>query len=235
MSAPARGVALVSGAGSGIGRACALALAGRGHSLGLLGRRLAPLEEVLAQTEGSGVAVATDVRDAAAVEIAVRRIEAEIGPVEVVVPAAGVARVAPFTQLAAQPFDEVVATNLLGCANLLRAVLPAMLERRHGTLVPILSVAARRTFPGWSAYSASKWGLLGLVETLREELAGSGLRILALTPGATVSPLWDTLPGEWDHTRMMAPEAVVRALLWGLELEGAAVEEIRLRPPGGDL
>lgn len=235
MSAPARGVALVSGAGSGIGRACALALAGRGHALGVIGRRLAPLQAVLAESGGPGLAVVADVRDAAAMEAAVRRIEAEVGPVEVVVPAAGVACIAPFAELSSQPFDEVVATNLLGCANLLRAALPSMQARRRGSLVPILSVAARRTFPGWSAYSASKWGLLGLVETLREELAGSGLRILALTPGATASPLWDALPGEWDRGRMIPPEAVVAALLWGLDAEGAAVEEIRLRPLGGDL
>src|SRR5690606_34267721 len=124
-----------------------------------------------------------------------------LGPVDLVLPAAGIASVAPFAEQPAEEFEAQVAVNLLGCANLLRAALPSMLARRRGDLVAILSVAARRTFPGWSGYAASKWGLLGLVESLREELAGSGLRVLALTPGATDSPLWDGLPGHWERER----------------------------------
>jgi NAD(P)-dependent dehydrogenase (short-subunit alcohol dehydrogenase family) len=111
-----------------------------------------------------------------------------------------------------------------------------MREAGAGTLVAILSVAARRVFPGWSAYCASKWGLLGLVETLRAELAGSGVRVLALTPGATATPLWNAIEGEWDRSRMIPPGEVARALLWALEAgERVQIEEIRLQPPGGDL
>jgi len=102
--------------------------------------------------------------------------------------------------------------------------------------VPLLSVAARRGFPGWSAYCASKWGLAGLVAALREELAGSGLRITAVYPGATDTPIWDGMPGEWDRSRMVPAAEVARAIGYALSADPrAVVEEIHLGPAGGAL
>lgn len=229
------GVAVVSGAGSGIGREIALALARRGHRLALVGRRRAPLERTLAEAGGEGLILPADVRDASALADAARSALA-LGPPEVVVAAAGAAAVAPFLEAEAAEFERIVDVNLLGTARLLRGFLPAMVARGRGAVVPILSVAARQAFPGWSAYAASKWGLLGLVETLRIELAGSGVRIIALTPGATDSPLWNDLPGSWDRQRMIPAAEVADALLWALDAgDAVAIEEIRMRPPGGDL
>lgn len=229
------GVAVVTGAGSGIGREIALALARRGHRLALVGRRRAPLERTLAEAGGEGLILPADVRDASDLgEVA--RSALALGPPEVVVAAAGAAAVAPFLEAEAAEFEHVVEVNLLGTARLLRAFLPTMVARGRGAVVPILSVAARQAFPGWSAYAASKWGLLGLVETLRIELAGSGVRIIALTPGATDSPLWNDLPGSWDRQRMIPAVEVANALLWALDAgDAVAIEEIRMRPPGGDL
>lgn len=230
------GTAVITGAGSGIGAAVARALGQRGHGLVLVGRRLAPLQRALEASGGRGLALALDVRDDAAVARAVLSAEAELGPIEVAIPGAGVARVGAFTQLPASAFRETLDTNLVGVANLFRAVLPGMIERGRGQLVPLLSVASRHAFPGWSAYCASKWGLLGLVEALREDLKGSGVRICAVTPGATASPLWNEVPGEWDHEAMIPAEEVARAVVWALEAgDGVAVEEIRLQPPGGNL
>jgi NADP-dependent 3-hydroxy acid dehydrogenase YdfG len=230
------GVALVSGGGSGIGRAIALALAARGRPVALLGRRREPVEAALRETGGRGLALAVDVRDETAVAAAVARVEEEVGPIDVAVPAAGVARVAPFLELPAAAWRESLDTNLLGAANLFRACLPAMRARGRGHLLPILSVAARRGFPSWTAYCASKWGLAGLVAALREELAGSGVRISALVPGATDTGLWREVPGSWDRAAMIPVEQVARAAVWILEGdESSTVEELRLQPPGGDL
>ena len=236
MTPPLPAVAVVSGAGSGIGREVALALAGRGRRLALIGRRAAPLAAVLEQAGVPGLVFAHDVRDAGALASAAARVERELGPVEEIVPAAGLARVAPFLDAPAEEFDAVLATNLSGAANVVRAFLPGPRARGHGAIVALLSVASRRAFPGWSAYCASKFGLLGLVETLRAELAGTGVRVIAITPGATASPLWDELPGDWDRTRMIPAADVARAVLWALDAAtDVAVEEIRLRPAGGDL
>lgn len=232
---PGRGVAVVSGAGSGIGREVALALGRRGYRLALLGRRREPLERTLSEAGGDGLVLPADVGDAPAVDEAARAALA-LGAPEVVVAAAGAAAVAPFLAQPAAEFERIVDVNLLGTARLLRAFLPAMVARGRGAVVPVLSIAARQAFEGWSAYAASKWGLLGLVETLRLELAGTGVRLVALTPGATDSPLWNDLPGAWDRSRMIPAVEVARALLWALEAgEGVAIEEIRMRPPGGDL
>jgi 3-oxoacyl-[acyl-carrier protein] reductase len=236
MKPTSRGVAMISGAGSGIGREVAAALARRGHALALVGRRATALEAVLAETGAHGLSLALDVRDAEAVEAAVRRVEAELGPIEVVLPAAGVARVAPFLEQTAAAFGESIATNLLGAANLFRSCLPGLVGRRRGHLLPILSVASRQGFPSWSAYCASKWGLAGLVAALREELKGSGVRLTSIVPGATDSSIWEGLPGDWDRSRMIPVAEISRAVVWALESgAGVEVEEIRLQPPGGNL
>jgi len=235
-TAPAvTGAAVVSGAGSGIGRAVALALARRGHPLVLLGRHAASLAATLAAAGGNGMALVVDVRDAGAVQTAVERSRAAGFVAQIVVPAAGVARVAPFAELGPDAWRESLETNLLGSIFLYRSFLPDLLGR-GGHLFALLSVAAKRGFPNWTAYAASKWGLRGAVAALREELSGTPVRITEIYPGATDSPLWESVPGEWNRTAMMAPEAVARALVWALDADPSAnIEQIHLQPRGGNL
>lgn len=230
------GVAVVSGGGSGLGRELALELSGRGHPIVLLGRREGYLRQVLDLAGGDGLAIACDVRDAEAMERVVREVESRWGAAEVVVPAAGVATIAHLEETAPAAFAEIVATNLTGAYHLIRAFLPGMRRRERGWIFPILSVAARRAFPGWSAYCASKWGLAGLVAALREEIAGSGIRITALYPGATDTPIWNAMPGDWNRANMMKPGEIARALAYALGAgPSTQVEEIHLGPAGGAL
>jgi 3-oxoacyl-[acyl-carrier protein] reductase len=232
------GVAVVSGAGSGLGREIALELARRGYELALLGRRQAPLEETLALAgagEGSLI-LPCDVRDAVALERCAEEIRSRWGAADLVVPAAGVVSIAPVEETTPDDFAAILDTNLTGVFLLVRALLPAMKARSRGWIIPLLSVAARRGFPGWSAYCASKWGLAGLVAALREELKGTGVRITALYPGATDTPIWDHLPGEWNRASMVPPREVARALGYVLDTDSAAlVEEVHLGPAGGAL
>ncbi|HSG38343.1 MAG TPA: SDR family oxidoreductase [Thermoanaerobaculia bacterium] len=234
------GVAVVSGAGSGLGREIALELARRGYDLALLGRRQAPLEETLDLAGTScrerAVILPCDVRDAVALERGAEEIRSRWGGAAVVVPAAGVASIAPIEQTSPDDFSNILATNLTGVFLLIRALLPAMKERGRGWIFPLLSVAARRGFPGWSAYCASKWGLAGLVAALREELQGTGVRITALYPGATDTPIWDQLPGEWNRASMVPPREVARAIAYVLDADPSTlVEEVHLGPAGGAL
>jgi NAD(P)-dependent dehydrogenase (short-subunit alcohol dehydrogenase family) len=231
-----RGVAVVSGGGSGIGREIALTLARRGHPLALLGRRKALLEATLSDAGGEGLALGCDVRDAGSVAAAGREIERRWGAAALVVPAAGRAAISPLEETAPDRFRDLLETNLTGTFLLLHTLLPAMKRRGSGWVFPILSTAAQRGFPGWSAYCASKWGLAGLVAALREELRGSGIRVTALYPGATDSPLWDELPGDWNRALMVPPREVARAVVNALESDPSAlVEEIHLGPVGGAL
>jgi NAD(P)-dependent dehydrogenase (short-subunit alcohol dehydrogenase family) len=231
-------VAVVSGAGSGLGREIALELARRGYELALLGRRQAPLEETLdlAGAGESGLVLPCDVRDAVALERCAEEIRSRWGAADLVVPAAGVISIAPVEETSPDDFAAILDTNLTGVFLLIRALLPAMKARGRGWLIPILSVAARRGFPGWSAYCASKWGLAGLVAALREELKGTGVRITALYPGATDTPIWDTAPGDWNRAAMIPPREVARALGFALDSDPSTlVEEIHLGPAGGAL
>lgn len=231
-----RGVALISGAGSGIGREIALALGKEGYSLALLGRTEDTLTETLGRAGGDGRALICDVRRWSAVERVVTGVEAELGPVEAVVPAAGVVSLGPLGELEPEEVAAMLETNLLGAFHLFRACLAPMRERGRGRLVPILSVAATTAFPGWSGYCASKWGLAGMVAALRQEVAGSGIGVTAIYPGATDTPLWTDLPGEWDRSEMVPAEEVARAVVYALGVdEPALVEEVRIGPAGGAL
>lgn len=248
---PVRGPAVITGAGSGIGREIARALARRGHRLALLGRSEESLRETLdtaleetaargADDPGArddwGMVLPCDVRDADAVARSARTMEDAWGAAEVVVPAAGSVTLAPVEELDPADFATMVETNLTGVFHVVRAFLPAMKRQGRGRLVPVLSVAATTGFPSWSGYCASKWGLAGLVASLRAELAGSGVLISALYPGAVDTPLWDELPGTWDRTKMVPASEVARALLYALEVEEPAlVEEVRIGPAGGAL
>lgn len=239
MTPESLGVAVVSGGGSGIGREIALELARRGHPLTLLGRRVEVLQGTLADAglaHGDSLALVCDVRDPGAVERAAAAVAERWGAAEIVVPAAGVAHIRPLEEILPAEFSETVDTNLTGAYLLIRALLPAMKERGRGRIFPILSVAARRGFPGWSAYCASKWGLAGLVAALREELQGSGVRVTALYPGATDTPIWEGVPGEWNRAAMVPPAEVARAVAFALDApESTLVEEIHLGPAGGAL
>lgn len=230
------GLAVISGGGTGIGREIALELGRRGFDLALLGRREEPLRQTLEESGADGLALVCDVRDASRVHQAADQIHARWEAAEVIVPAAGVAHISPLVDLAPEAFAETVDVNLTGTALLIRAFLPAMTARGRGQIFPILSVAARKGFPGWTAYCASKWGLAGLVAALREELAGSGIRITALYPGATDTPIWDTAPGKWDRSKMVPPREVARAVGFALEAgPSTLMEEIHLGPAGGAL
>lgn len=236
MSSPSRGVAVISGGGTGIGREIALELGRRGFGLALLGRREEPLRQTLEESGADGLSRVCDVRDAAAVVRVSDQIQERWEAAEVVVPAAGVAHIAPLDALTPEAFAETVDVNLTGSALLIRSLLPAMKRRGRGWIIPILSVAARRGFPGWSAYCASKWGLAGLVAALREELSGSGVRITALYPGATDTPIWDNAPGNWNRAAMIPAREVARALGFALDSDPSTlVEEIHLGPAGGAL
>jgi NAD(P)-dependent dehydrogenase (short-subunit alcohol dehydrogenase family) len=231
--------AVISGAGSGIGKAVAVALGSRGVWVALLGRTAGRLEEVLSEVReagGDGRVFVCDVRDPGAVDGVAEELIGERGAPSVLVPAAGVLAVAPAEELSPESFRDVVETNLLGTFHLVRSFLPVMKAAGRGRLVPILSVAATRGFPTWAAYCASKWGVRGLVASLREELAGSGVTITAVYPGATDTDLWDDVPGEWDRSKMVPVEEVARAVLHALETpEPALVEEVHLGPAGGAL
>jgi 3-oxoacyl-[acyl-carrier protein] reductase len=156
--------------------------------------------------------------------------------VDVLVAAAGVAAFAPVSESRPADWDEMMAVNLRGAYLCCRAVLPAMVAQGRGTLILVGSMVTSRTLPGSAAYTASKYGLLGLGRVLTEELRGTGVRVGVLSAGAVDTPLWDGIPGAPDRTLMVSPAQVADAALFMATLDpNAALEEMTLMPARGVL
>lgn len=185
-------VVLITGAGSGIGRAMACAFAQQGARLGLLDTAIGPVRETLRISGGEGAPVGGDVRDEVAVHAAVTTVESRLGPLDVVVNNAGTGgRDAPKpTHLTpADEWREVFEVNATGPFLVCRAVLPSMLERGSGTIVNVASVVGVIALGGRSPYTASKAAVLHFTRNLAVEYGGQGIRANALCPGWTRTPM----------------------------------------------
>ena len=232
-------VAVVTGAGRGIGRAAALLLARAGAAVALAARSTAELETVAGEIRAGGgraLVLPTDVRHEAAVDALARQTLAEWGRVDVLVNAAGLAAFAPVTDSKLDDWDQTLAVNLRGAVLCCRAVLPAMIAQRRGTIVNVGSIVTSRTLTGCAAYTASKYGLLGFSRVLAEEMRAHGVRVGVLSAGATDTPLWDAVPGAPARERMLRADQVAEAALLMASLDpNATLEELTLLPAAGIL
>lgn len=179
-------VALVTGAGRGIGRATALALARAGADVAVLARSEAPIAAVASELRALGVralAVPCDVTKADLVAGSVERVKRELGRVDILVNNAGVAKSAPFLRTDDALWDETMGVNLTAPFRFARAVLGGMLERGWGRIVNVASIAGKVGAAYIAAYTASKHGLVGLTRALAVEVAAKGVTVNAVCPG----------------------------------------------------
>jgi NADP-dependent 3-hydroxy acid dehydrogenase YdfG len=232
-------VIVITGASQGIGAAIARVFARGvpGVRLALVARNvrnLAATARACEQAGATAAAVVCDVSDEASVAAMAAAVTRRFGAVDVLINNAGSFTGAPFVKLSVAEFDRMIAVNLRGVFLVSRAFVPAMARRRRGDVFNMSSVAGRQAYPGGAGYSAAKFGVAGLSQTMRAELAGRGVRVCCVYPGATVSPSWrgSGVPAE----RMMPAEDVARAFLDIYRLtRRTVVEEIVLRPQRGDL
>ena len=210
--------ALVTGATSGIGAACARVLASAGAEVFLVARRRDLLARIAEEVGGHDLSA--DLADDDQVEDLSTEVEARLGgSPDVLVHAAGVFSLAPLHQTALEDLDRSLTVNLRSAFLLARAFLPGMLRRNRGHIVLVGSVAGRTAFPGNSAYSASKFGLRGMHEVLREETRGTSVRTSLVEPGACDTPLWDPIdpdrhPGLPSRDGMLEARQVAEAILF---------------------
>lgn len=185
-------VVLITGASSGIGHALALELGRGGARLGLLARRDEALSALAAEVEragGKALALKADVRDAEEVRKATARLLEQWGNIDVLVANAGRSTTTGATALDAAEAGDVITVNVVGVVNSVAAVLPSMLARKEGHLVVISSLAAFRGLPKSAAYSASKAAVSTFFESLRVDLAGSGVDVTVIHPGFIRTPM----------------------------------------------
>lgn len=214
--------AIITGAGRGIGRATAVALAKEGVNVGLVGLTRSNLEKV-AEELGSyqvKVAVATaDVADLDSITAAVEEIRGELGAIDILINNAGTAKFGGFLDLSPEEWENIIKVNLMGVYNTTRAVLPEMIERKAGDIVNISSSAGQKGAPATSAYSASKFGVLGLTESLALEVRKHNIRVVGLTPSTVVTDLaTETNLISGNPENVMHPEDLADLIVSGLKL-----------------
>ena len=204
-------IAVVTGAGRGIGRAIAVELARRGCDLALLGRTIESLADAAGDVVAAGrraVTVPCDVADTREVEDAAARVLADLGVPNIVVANAGVVHRAPVLTMTDAEWDEVIDVNLKGTFLITRAFLGRMLDLRRGRFIAIGSISSTLGTPRQSAYCAAKRGTVGILQSLAEELRGTGLQAMCVMPGSVDT---DMLKGS-GFAPAMQPEAVARTV-----------------------
>ena len=197
--------AVVTGGGSGIGRAVARRLAREGASVAIWDRDPAAAEGVAA--DAGGLAMPLDVTDWPAVESAAARTAAALGGIDVLVCSAGITGpTVPVAEFPVDDFREVFAVNVFGLFHCCRAVLPAMRAGGYGRIVNIASVAGKEGNPNASAYSASKAAVIGFTKSLGKEVVADGITVNCVTPAAIESPMFAQMPqSHIDYMRSKIP------------------------------
>jgi NAD(P)-dependent dehydrogenase (short-subunit alcohol dehydrogenase family) len=230
-------VALVTGGDRGIGLAIAKALAEEGCDLAISGRNEAALKRSVKELDHAPrvLPVVSDVRDPDEVQAMIAAVKRRFGRLDLLINNAGVGHENfSVAKLPLKTWKDVIDTNLTGMFLVTQAALPLM--KRGGAIVNNLSIAAKRVFPGVSAYSASKHGALGFTNTLREELREQGIRVIALLPGPTDTAIWNSLWPEAPKKKMMSAATVAQAVAEALCLsDEATMEEMVILPKAGTL
>jgi 3-oxoacyl-[acyl-carrier protein] reductase len=226
-------VAVVTGAGRGIGAAIARSLAGLGATTVLCGRTAAVLNaaaQAIAEAGGMPEAMVCDVTSLESVEAAAKRVESTFGRVDMLVNNAGIGGFGgPLHQLAPDAWEQILNTNLRGVYYTIRAFAPPMIRARSGHIINISSIAGKNALPNGAAYAASKWGLNGLTYSVAEELRGHNIRVSVICPGSTNTDL-SPHAGK-DPAKMLQPEDVAHAVaMLVTQSPQSFVSEILLRP-----
>ena len=214
--------AIITGAGKGIGRAVAIALAQEGVNVGLLARTLSDLEklaEELKQYEVKVSIATVDVANIDAVNAAVLKIKNELGSIDILINNAGTASFAKFLELEPSRWEDIVKINLFGAYYTVRAVLPEMIEKQSGDIINISSTAGKNGAAVTSAYSASKFALIGMSESLMQEVRKHNIRVSTLTPSTVASDMAKELKlTDGNPEKVMQPEDLAELIIAQLKL-----------------
>jgi NADP-dependent 3-hydroxy acid dehydrogenase YdfG len=219
----------ITGASSGIGRALAETFAGAGDAVFATARsadQLGILADRIRQAGGACDVMNCDVRNEAAVTASCDRMKTLYGRIDILINNAGVTTFKEFSNTSVGEFDRIVETNLRGMFLTTSAVLPLMMSLRKGLIMNILSYATKVVYERAEA----------MMNVLRAEVRGSGIRVVNIVPGAVLTPIWHPKHQEKFSAQMLLPEEVARTIHnISIQPESMMIEEVIIRPQGGDL
>ena len=223
---------LIVGATGGIGSQTARLLAGSGAELYLSGRKA---DELTALANSLNVPAErifiTDLTDEASVNAMAEQINVQSGAPDILINASGIGIIKPVEQLSLSEFTATINANLIGSFILVKAFLPGMKAAKKGLIINIPGVLGKVPMAGAAAYSASKYGLVGMMQSIREELKRTDIRITNLFLGGVDSPFWDTIDMRVQKDKMIRAEEAARAI-WFLcqQPSSGVVSEMVLQP-----
>ena len=243
-------VALVTGAGSGIGRATALAFAAEGAAVGVIDIDPSGGRKTLEMINGNGgkaTLFAVDVASAADVPRAIEKIESEHGRIDVLFNNAGIELSRPLHQTSEQEWDRVLAVNLKGMFLVSKAVLPIMMGQKSGAIVNTSSISGILGWPAYAAYSTSKGGVIQLTRQMAVDYAPYNIRVNCICPGTTLTPLIerlfelekdpetakDMIAARHPLGRFAQPEEIAQAVLFLASAEASFITGAALPVDGG--
>ena len=214
--------ALITGAGKGIGKAIAIALAKEGVNVILLARTQADVDQLAAETTALGVkslALSADVADINSVNQAVEKALAEFKTIDILINNAGIGSFGKFLELEPADWERIIQVNLMGTYYVTRAVIPNMIERQTGDIINISSTAGLNGNAVTSAYSASKFAVMGLTDSLMQEMRKHNIRVIALTPSTVATDLAiDLKLTDGNPEKVMQSEDVAELIIAQLKL-----------------
>lgn len=232
-------VAIVTGAGSGIGRATAIALAQSGVRVCLSARTKTSLDEVaneILASGGNALVLPTDVGDEQQVENLIARTRNQFGHIDILVTCAGGAIFGPLVDSQRSDWEGLINANILGTYLCCKHALKVMLPQRSGHILNVLSIASQLILPNSAAYTATKFAALGLTKVMAAEVRSQGIKVTAVIPGAVDTPLWDKSGGDLDRGKMLQPDDVAMAMINVIaQPDTIYTDEIVLMPPLGVL
>ncbi|MDJ0735836.1 MAG: SDR family oxidoreductase [Nostocaceae cyanobacterium] len=241
MSVEQKRRALITGASSGIGKATALAFAKAGIDLALVSRSTDKLEAVAEAVQHVGVKATAYQLDLACVSQVQEKIQAivsDFGDIDILVNNAGMGYTGSLSDTSLSDWQKVMDLNLTSVFQCMMGVLPGMRDRGRGTIINVASIAGKKPFANWGAYSVSKAGLIALSQTLAQEERAYGIRVTAICPGAVNTEIWDTetVNADFDRSQMLTPDIVAESILHTALLpKQAVVDELTIMPSAGVL
>lgn len=214
--------AIITGAGRGIGRATALALANEGVAVGLIARTEKEIEQLaqeIRSLRGRAAFAVADVSDPKQVEAAFQKLTDELGTIDILINNAGIGKYGKFMELETEDWQNMLNINLMGMVHMTKAVLPQMVEKQGGDIVNISSSSGLKGTKGSSAYSASKFAVLGMSEALMQEVRPDNIRVFALAPSRVVTGMTDSgNETEQEKEKFMQPEDIAEYIVSQLKL-----------------